>query len=645
MRHNSHLQFHVRRQALGHSIRSITDRMPVIPRTDVVDGEEVINPAILPFSQGLDGVDITTDRLLVTALYWSIFVVLVVFLILRIAQISNSHLRHLFSLTADTRQQNYWSFDRTSFWPNLKKHLIYAPLGRKRHNREIQISKAMNVGTVPSRFQTLILFIYLVSNIAYCCILDFRNDNKAKLFASARGRTGIMATVNMIPLVLFAGRNNPLITLLRISFDTYNMMHRWIGRVIIIEAIAHTLFWGVNAFNARGPGMAMERVWKDNFLCAGAVGTVAMTIIIIQACSVIRHAFYETFLALHQFLALLAVLGVYFHLEMANLPALPYIRIVVGLWAFDRVFRFGRLVYLNISRRGCTNVEVKALKGDACRVTFNLPRQVKITPGSHVYAYIPRISGWMCHPFSVAWTNADSEPSTGLRPLSPTTPSSVEKSSRSESRFSSYESSSSKTNTSVSLIVQAQSGFTRKLFDKACQAPNNTLHLTGLVEGPYATPSSSLHSYGTVILFAGGAGITHHLIQIRHLIASAQAGTVATRRIVLVWTVRTVDQLAWVQPWMDEILNMEGRRDVLRIKLFVTKPRNPGDIRQASTTVQMVAGRCRPGIVLDAEIPNRVGATAVSVCGPGAFEDEVRHAVRERLDQGTLDLFCESFSW
>lgn len=613
--------------------------MPVIAR-GVENG--TTGASILPYTHGLAGVTLSMDSLLITWLWISIALTVVLVLLGRIVQRSNSYLRHLSTLSASAEQQAYWSFDRSSFWPNVKKHLLYAPLGKKRHNREIQISKAMNVGTLPSRFHTILLLLYLGSNIAYCLILDYANQDKAGLIASVRGRSGVLATVNMVPLIAFAGRNNPLIPFLRISFDTFNLLHRWIGRIVAVEAVIHTCAWAANESAAEGGKKAVQHLFTDNFLLFGGVAVAAMVVIIVQACSPIRHAFYETFLHIHQLLAFFAVLGVYVHLESAKLPALPYIRLVVGLWVNDRLLRAGRLIYLNVSRRnGMTTVSVKALKGEACRVTFNLPRRVTIRPGSHVYVYIPSISLWMSHPFSVAWTDIDSEPFTGRRPLprngTPISPASLEK-------MAQHFPSKSTTPTSISLIVQAQTGFTRQLYDKACAAPDSNLNLTGFVEGPYAG-HDSLASYGTVLLFAGGAGITHHLIQIRHLIACAHAGTVATRKIVLVWSVKTVDQLAWVQPWMDEILAMEGRREILTIKLFVTKPRNPNEIRSASTTVQMIGGRCQPGVMLDSELPHRIGATAVSVCGSGAFADEVRHATRERLWMGSLDFVEEAFTW
>ena len=596
---------------------------------------------VLSYTSGLNGVKLHMDQYLIKWLWISMVSIAVLILASRIIQLCNSHLRRIFSLTASTRQQSYWSFDKTTIWPQFKKNVLYAPLGKKRHNREVKFSEAVNVGTLPSRFHTLMLFLLLGSNIAYCCILDYRQSNKAALLAELRGRSGILATVNMIPLILLAGRNNPAISLLNVSFDTYNLLHRWIGRIVVVEAIVHTVAWGANCVQAKGMGGVGQSIREDPFLQWGIVGTLAMAIILVQSPSVIRHAFYETFLHLHQALAFAAILGVYIHLEIAKLPALPYIRAVVGLWASERLLRLLRLGYLNLSRKhGCTNVVVEALQGEACRVTFNLPRHVTVRPGSHVYAYLPRVSLWMSHPFSVAWTNVDSEPPTGaetLLPVSPTSPSSLEKQ-------ITLALQKSKEPTSISLVMVARTGMTRKIYDMARASEGGMTRISGYVEGPYAG-HDSLKSYGTVVLFAGGAGITHHLVQIRHLIAASQAGTVATRKIVLVWSVRSVEMLSWVRPWMDEILQMEGRRDVLKILLFVTKPRSPRDLVSPSATVKLFPGRCRPPVILDEELPTRVGAAAVSVCGPGAFADEVRAAVRERLHWGSLDFVEETFTW
>lgn len=91
---------------------------------------------------------------------------------------------------------------------------------------------------------------------------------------------------------------------------------------------------------------------------------------------------------------------------------------------------------------------------------------------------------------------------------------------------------------------------------------------------------------------------------------------------------------------------MPSRREILIVKLFVSKPRRAADIISPSATVQMHSGRCRPDVVLDEILPGRIGATVVSVCGPGAFADEVRAATRDRIGKGAVvDFTEEAFTW
>lgn len=602
-------------------------------------GPNVTN--IPPFYTGLHGVNLKMDSRLVKLLWLSILVAMSVVFILRLAQLFVSYIRNIYCMTATPSQQEYYTIDRVWIWPWLKKHIVFAPLVKKRHNREFQMSSAINYGTLPGRIHSILLIVYAISNLVYCLLLDWNAPEKGAVFAELRGRSGILATVNLIPLVVLASRNNIAIPILRVSFDTFNLFHRWIGRVVAIETTIHFFAWMSAYILAKGDD-ATPKIFNHNpFLQFGLAGMVAIVILPFHSFSVIRHAFYETFLYLHQCLAFVALLGVYVHLDVKKLPAYPSILTAVLLWMAERLCRLARLVYLNYSRKGgITTVFVEALPGDACRVTFQLPRHITIRPGSHVYAYIPATSLWMSHPFSVAWTNIESEPPVGRSPLplSPKTPNSIERQSFGR-RFS-----VSKAPTSVSVIMVARTGMTRQLYQTARHSPNAKLYLNGFLEGPYAG-HDSLESYGTVVMFAGGGGITHHLVQIRHLLAGAQAQTLATRKIVLVWSIRDIEPMEWVKPWMTEILHMEGRREVLKIMVYVSRPTHRINPKKSKPTVQLIEGRADPGAILDTVIPSRIGATMVSVCGPGALADEVRAAVRTRMHKANMDMNEESFTW
>lgn len=580
---------------------------------------------------GLSGVRLGTDDLVTRLLWYSVGGLCLLIVIGRLLQMGNAHLRHLFNITTNPIQQTFWSRDSTTFWPRVKKDLLYAPLHRKRHNREVQLSKAINMGTLPSRLHIILLLLYLGSNIIYCCLLDYKSNNRAALIAEVRGRTGHLAVVNMVPLIVLAGRNNPLIPLLRVSFDTYNLFHRWIGRIVVLEAVAHTCAWAVNMHAAKGFHGLKESFGGDSFIQYGLLATIAMVVILFQSPSAIRHAFYETFLHLHQLLAFAAILGVLIHSLKGHLPQQNYINWMISLWIMERIARCIRIVYRNISSRGFTEVTVEAMPGEACRVTFNLQRPWRYTPGCHVYAYLPRVSFWMSHPFSVAWceersvvcANDEKLPTTAVNLDAPI---------------------STRTATSISLVMCKRTGMTAKLYNKANASPTGIITMYGAVEGPYGG-LESLHSYGTVILFAGGVGITHQISHVQDLLAGHLAGTVATRKVILVWSVRTTETLEWVRPWMDEVLAMPNRKQVLKVLLFITKPRNAREVISRSETVQMFPGRANPRVIIGKEMESRVGAMAVTVCGPGAFADDVRAAARDQVGEGTVDFVEESFTW
>jgi hypothetical protein len=161
-----------------------------------------------------------------------------VLLIWRIAFRLSCYLRQITCLSND--QQQY--FVPAHKWLSMARmHFLYAPLFRTRHHREFRLSRAVNIGTLPSRPQACVLIAILSMNVALCTVSVPYGTNRTA--AVIQIRTGIMATMNLIPLVLMAGRNNPLISLLRVPYDTFNVLHRWLARIVVIEALAHVFAW------------------------------------------------------------------------------------------------------------------------------------------------------------------------------------------------------------------------------------------------------------------------------------------------------------------------------------------------------------------------------------------------------------------
>jgi len=573
----------------------------------------------------------------------------VLVLAIRIIELAWQQLRLVNAMSQPGHKQNFWKLRQWSWMPGLKRRVLYAPLWKKRHNREIRLSAAVNMGTLPSRLHALLLFVYLGSNIAYMFLLDWSKENKFSLLAEVRGRAGTLALVNMVPLIILAARNNPLIPMLQISFDTYNLYHRWLGRVVVAEVIIHTVAWAIVQVADNGWEGVWHRISDEAFISAGAVGTLAMCFIFVLSFSPLRHAFYETFLNTHIILAVVVIACTWVHCASAELigglPQLPWTYAIAVLWALERGARVLRTVVLNWTRsRGFSHALVEALPAEACRVTIHLARHVDIKPGQHAYLRFGSVNPWESHPFSIAWhqhvyRDDDTLPSYTEKVYYSSSDSS--RSANSGSNMTATKPSS----TRVSFIIGAHTGMTRKLYDKARGAPNGRLTMRAALEGPYAG-HHSLDSYGHVVLFAGGPGITHQLSYVRHLLAGVDEGTVATRRVSLVWVIRDSECLTWVRPMMEEILGMRQRKEVLRIALFVTRPRSANDVASHSRTVEMHPGRPNIPLLLERAVEEQMGAMSVSVCGPGGLADDVRHAVRQMLDRGTvIDFHEEAFTW
>jgi predicted ferric reductase len=509
-------------------------------------------------------------------------------------------------------------------YARFKKSCLDAPLWRTRHHREFKMSSALGMGTLPSRLQSFFLVGYFAVNIGFCVWkIDYSS------FSAGAGellsRSGVMSVINMIPLFLLAGRNNPIIKLTGISFDTMNLIHRWFGRIVILEALAHTICWIANKVQSKGWAAVQASITGSEFIMTGFIGTVAFTFLLLQSPSPVRHSFYEVFLHGHIVGAALALGAVWVHLKERPQQLMLYG--VVAIWAAERFLRFARLVINNIGNGG-SSADVEVLPGDALRITVKMARPWSFRPGQHAYLYMPSIGLWTNHPFSIAWSEEEEDPHHIDEKGLPMTNNDL---------------ALQKSKTSMSFIVRRRTGFTDKLFRKADLSASGRFSTTCYAEGPYG--GEDLSSYGTVMLWAAGIGITHQVPHVRDIVAGYANGTVATRRLTLVWIIQSPEHLEWIRTWMTQILSMPRRREILKILLFVTRPRSTKEIHSPSSSVQMFPGRPNVQSLIDQEMQEGIGAACVTTCGTGGLADELRRAVRNRQMQWNVDFREESFSW
>jgi hypothetical protein len=224
---------------------------------------------------GTGGVDPDLQNLLLSNyLFWTLACISAVLIIWRITTGFVKYVRHITCLNNET--QRYFAAPSAKFsW--FKRNVAYAPLISKRHNREFQLSQAVNVGTLPTRLQFVFLVGYFATNVAFCVVEIPFAGSFAAAAALLRNRSGTLAVVNMIPLFIMAGRNNPLIQLLGISFDTFNLLHRWVGRVVILESLTHALAFLASNASTKGWPAAFNTAVTVPYMLFGFVVSVSQS--------------------------------------------------------------------------------------------------------------------------------------------------------------------------------------------------------------------------------------------------------------------------------------------------------------------------------------------------------------------------------
>ncbi|KIW78102.1 hypothetical protein Z517_07935 [Fonsecaea pedrosoi CBS 271.37] len=543
----------------------------------------------------------------------------------------NAHIRHLASLSGAGALRY---FSRSSPAISLSKSkLLYAPVLFYRRAREIRFSKHITLGTVPTRLQTLFIMSVVIINFFLCTWNIPWSQAEQQVLPILRNRTGTLAIANMIPIMVMSTVKNPLITMLDISYDTFNLMHRWFGRLTILEATTHVLCWLIAKVQSSG-WAAVKASLNSSFIYSGLIATISLVLILFSSPKMIRSLSYEFFHHLHVVLVVLVLAFLWMHLDGTYQKGFLLGAIII--WATARFFRLATLVYRSIGSGG-TKAKVEPLNGGVVKITITNPRPWTYRPGQSLYLTIPSIGLWTAHPFSVAWSGVEEALNR----------SSSLKSNYSEKRPAIHIYSKDiekRGDETISLIVKKQNGMTNKLWQRAMTAGAG-LEVNALIEGPYGN-ERSMSSYGTVLLFASGVGITHQLGYVKQLVEGYGHGTVAAKRVTLVWVIPSTECLDWIRSWMHEILCLEGRREVLKVLLYVTRANLSQPIQSPSEHVQMARGRPDVKALVAAEAQQKVGCMGVSVCAGGGLADEVRRACRTMLDQGVnVDFIEEGFGW
>ncbi|TFK76030.1 hypothetical protein BDN72DRAFT_362236 [Pluteus cervinus] len=422
-------------------------------------------------------------------------------------------------------------------------------------------------------------------------------------------RAAHLASVQLPLVVALAGKNSVITWLTGVSHEKLNVLHRAAARTCLLMLWTHAI--------ARTVAGLPERFdFTHTWMRWGAVGLAAFSLATFLSIRPFRNLAFEFFLISHIILIAIFLISGYLHTRDPGYEY--YIWPAMVVWGFDRLFRFVRMAWNNRSHNDRSSAQIELLTEDTIRITFR--RRMTWTPGQHAYLTLPTISKipTEAHPFSIA---------------NIPTPSDDNK------------------DTDVVFLVKARGGFTRHLREHA--ARNGVCKVPAYLDGPYGC-APDLRMYSTVILLAGGSGVTYTLPLLLHLVR-ARGRKSLVRRIVFIWSVREAEHLQWISKVLTEALSSNPSGLVVEPRVYITGPEYsipevPALSRSADaesiekgkgekveivetelptySTLRLIHGRPSIRKVLHEEVMEAQGPVSVDVAGPGGLTHAVRRALR-----------------
>ena len=366
------------------------------------------------------------------------------------------------------------------------------------------------MGNAPLLGQALYVGLMVLLNVFLTCFNYQTVDNftwyestQQEVLGFIMWRTGTIA-FSLAPLVLlFSSRNNVLLWLTNWSHSTYLLLHRWIAWIFGIQTLLHSIV----ALRLYIETKSFKEEQKLDYWIWGSVATVAVCIMLVGSKLYVRRLSYEIFLVGHIILAVIVLVGCWYHVEFRFHRKYGYEQWLYAafvVWFFDRAVRVLRVVKHGINRATVTELGSEYVRVDVKGIRW------AADPGMHVYMYFPTVSRfrpWENHPFSVM-------PTALLRSSKKQEGSSVSSDSVQDiSEASDPEKAGvvtiqhrhtfdeQRTSAGLTLFIRKSSGTTRRL--------QNQQNLVTLLDGPYPNnPTSDILTCDRILLLGGGIGIT-----------------------------------------------------------------------------------------------------------------------------------------
>ncbi|RPA99107.1 hypothetical protein L873DRAFT_1807345 [Choiromyces venosus 120613-1] len=440
------------------------------------------------------------------------------------ARPKNFLVRWYATITATTREAIYYT----------------APLIDIRKKPSITETEISWIKASPLNFPQLGRVLLISANLALLLSLVFYgwDVNDRGNWEAMAVRTGWI-TITQLPLVfLLAGKRNLIGYATGTSYERLNWIHRWVARCMFITATIHMGYF----FRTWGQYDYIETKLEIDLISRRGLGAWCILLwITLSSFAPIRGWRYELFIIQH----IISFIG-FIVMVMLHSPkkAHVYVWAPVAIFFLDRALRIICISYNNLAifhstKRQQTsgfftcNATFHALSGKATKVIILNP-PFSWSPGQHAFVSCHSLVPLQSHPFTITTLPSDK---------------------------------------SLEFVIRTQKGGTEKFSNHACVLPvNKEKSKTVIIDGPYGQVRP-LEQFDSVFLLAGGAGATFIVPLLRDLVRlKRESKPMVTRKIRLVWVVRSSAQISWFAKEIADAIGALGKFDepILEASIYVT---------------------------------------------------------------------------
>lgn len=477
------------------------------------------------------------------------------------------------------------------------------------------------IGLMPTTLETSIVTNYAVLN-GIMLAISYQYDSTNSLFATKTqqilrllaDRSGILAFGNLPIIFLFGTRNNILMWLTGFNLATFIALHKWIGRIMIINSLIHSL-----CYLAYSILTGSFDIWNlQLYYKCGIAAMVILIILFFMSLGYMRNHYYEVFLYTHIILAIGFMVACWKHVE--NLGWKNWLIISVSLWIIERL---ARVICLLING-GTLSSRLQLFENhhnpedDLIRVSIKKSKfTMSPKPGQFFFVYFMHpLIFWQSHPFTVI------EEGDGKN---------------------------------IVVVLKPKHGASRVLYNSLVKA-GGTLDMKIALEGPYGHSAPIQHA-DNIVLFAAGTGIPgplYHAMAISKPITDSPMKTIELNIIIRGMHI--------LNAFRRELLYLSGRNVCIRIYLTRDKAQKRAnsmatdrssllsksfDIEQLRTLAEVNFGRPHLKSIIHENI-TPYKKTAIVACGAPEFVDSLRDIISCEISanpKSLIDYYEELQRW